>query len=90
MIGKNDSFLENVLADTTDLSLKKHERRANSESFYIDYANSTEDWDAKKKRFEATAVGNFYFDLLSNGEAKGVFPDTVANQNERRIRKSNI
>jgi hypothetical protein len=78
MIGKADAFLENVLGDTTDLPLKRHERRANSESFYIDYANSNEDWDAKKKRFDQTAIGRFYFGLLSDESPKGVFPDTVA------------
>lgn len=78
MIGKRDSFLDNVLADTSDLPLKRHERRTNSESFYIDYVNSTEDWDVKKKRFEKTATGEFYFKLFSQEEPKGVFPDTVA------------
>jgi len=78
MIGKRDAFLENVLADTTDLPLKLHERRSNSESFYIDYANSTEDWNAKEKRFSQTAAGDFYFSLLSQGEPKGVFPSTIA------------
>ena len=78
MIGKRDAFLENVLADTTDLPLKRHERRANSESFYIDYANSVEDWEAKEKRFNETAAGSFYFGVLSQEEPKGVFPDTVA------------
>lgn len=78
MIGKRDSFLDNVLADTSDLQLRRHERRANSESFYIDYANSAEDWEAKKKRFEKTAAGDFYFGLFSQEEPKGVFPDTVA------------
>jgi hypothetical protein len=78
MIGKPDAFLENVLADTTDLPLKRHERRANSESFYIDYANSAEDWEAKEKRFNQTAAGSFYFGVLSQEEPKGVFPETVA------------
>lgn len=78
MIGKADAFLENVLADTTDLPLKIHERRANSESFYIDYANSAEDWEAKEKRFNQTAAGSFYFGVLSQEEPKGVFPETVA------------
>ncbi|MDB2489871.1 hypothetical protein N9W68_00700, partial [Candidatus Pelagibacter bacterium] len=78
MIGKKHSFLENVLADTTDLPLKRHERRANSESFYIDYANSAEDWEHKEKRFNQTAAGSFYFGVLSQEEPKGVFPDTVA------------
>tara|TARA_R100000388_G_scaffold23750_1_gene18061 strand:+ start:15846 stop:23153 length:7308 start_codon:yes stop_codon:yes gene_type:complete len=78
MIGKRDSFLDNVLADTTDLQLKRHERRTKSDTFYIDYVNSTEDWDAKKKKFEKTKTGEFYFQLFSQEEAKGVFPDTVA------------
>ena len=78
MIGKRNSFLDNVLADTTDLQLKRHERRTKSESFYIDYVNSSEDWDAKKKKFEKTATGEFYFGLFSQEEPKGVFPDTVA------------
>ena len=78
MIGKRDSFLENVLADTTDLPLKLHERRANSETFYIDYANSNEDWELKKKKFDSTVAGKFYFELLSQEEPKGVFPNTIA------------
>ena len=78
MIGKRDALLENILADTTDLPLKRHERRANSETFYIDYVNSTEDWEVKEKKFEQTAAGSFYFNLFSQGEPKGFFPDTVA------------
>ena len=77
MIGKRDSFLDNVLADTSDLQLKRHERRTKSESFYIDYVNSSEDWDAKKKKFEKTKTGEFYFSLFSQEEPKGIFPDTV-------------
>ncbi|MHA2345073.1 MAG: hypothetical protein ACXADW_24795, partial [Candidatus Hodarchaeales archaeon] len=65
MIGKRNSFLDNVLADTSDLELKRHERRTKSDTFYIDYVNSSEDWDVKKEKFEKTKTGEFYFSLFS-------------------------
>lgn len=77
MIGKKDALLDNILADTTNLPLKVHQRKTNNVVFQIDYANSQEDWDAKKSRFEQTKIGEFYFGILSNEEPVGVFPETV-------------
>ena len=77
MIGKRDSFLDNVLADTCNLPLRRHEQRANNFVFQIDWANSQEDWDAKKERFSTTKLGEIYFGALSSEEPIGVFPETV-------------
>jgi peptidoglycan hydrolase-like protein with peptidoglycan-binding domain len=77
MIGKRDSFLDNILADTCNLPLKRHEQRANNFVFQIDWANSQEDWDAKKERFSTTKLGEIYFEALSSEEPIGVFPETV-------------
>lgn len=77
MIGKRGSFLDNVLADTCNLPLKRHEQRSNNFVFQIDWANSQEDWDAKKEKFSATKLGEIYFGALSSEEPIGVFPETV-------------
>jgi len=77
MIGKTDSFLDNVLADTCNLPLRRHEQRSNNFVFQIDWANSQEDWDAKKEKFSTTKLGEIYFGALSSEEPIGVFPETV-------------
>ena len=77
MIGKKDSLLDNVLADTCNLPLKRHQQRTNNVVFQIDWADSQETWDAKKERFSQTKIGEIYFDVLSGDEPVGVFPDTV-------------
>ena len=77
MIGKRDSFLDNILADTFNAPLKVHERKTDNLIFQIDYANSETDWENKKTRFEETRIGEFYFTALSDGEAIGVFPETI-------------
>ena len=77
MIGKRDSFLDNILADTCNLPLKRHQQRTNNVVFQIDWADSQEAWDAKKERFEQTKIGEIYFGALSSEEPVGVFPETV-------------
>ena len=69
--------MDNVLADTCNLPLKRHEQRSNNFVFQIDWANSQEDWDAKKERFSTTKLGEIYFGALSSEEPIGVFPETV-------------
>lgn len=77
MVGKNDSLLDNILADTLNAPLRKHENLIDNVIFRIDYANSETDWETKKAKYDQTRLGSLYFRTLSGEEAEGVFPETI-------------